>query len=209
MKWLLLIFSVLWLMGCQPREHEPPPPLPEIPLRTDIARRVDNFTADWLLTPLHDVLSLEELTWLLRHRKQLSDAINTRITRGSTLAIQIAVFLRLETAIPVLREKLLTLRDAYGWEGPDYTTEAPWMSEDQYPYHCIYIWAIMGIAEAPLPAVIKLTPDERNALQQKASRAVPYPAHPDVGVDGGEVDGYAWCAKWLLTQLEPDSKGVE
>ena len=204
MKWLLLIFNVLWFMGCQSREHEPPP-LPQIPLRADIAQRVDNFTADWLLTPLHDVLSLEELAWLMRHRKQLSDAINTQITNDSTLAIQIAVFLRLETAIPVLREKLLTLRDAYGWEGPDYTTEAPWMSEDQYPYHGIYIWAIMSIAEAPLPAVVKLTPDERNALQQKASRAVPYPAHPDVG----EVDSQAWCAKWLLNQLEPENKADE
>ena len=171
--------------------------------------RLDNFTSDWLLMPLYDVFSLEELAWLLLHRQQLSDAVNARIQSGSTLAIQIAVYLRLKTAIPLLREKLLTLRDPYLWEGPDYSTEEPWMSENQYQYHCIYIWAIMSIAQAPLPAVVKLTTAERKYLMEKASGAIPYTYFLDVGDDADKVDGQAWCAKWLLTQIEPDRKTVE
>ena len=83
-----------------------------------------------------------------------------------------AVYLRLESAIRLLREKLLTLRSTYGWEAPDYSTEAPWMWESQYQYHCIYIWAIQGIAQALINEVVKLTPAERKHLREKASRAV-------------------------------------
>ena len=222
MKWLVLFFSVVCFIGCQPRQE---PPL-QIPFRSDIVEQMDDVTADFILTPLHDVFSLEQLAWLQVHRHQLSDAVDVEIRGGSTLAIQIAVYLRLETAIPVLRERLLTLRSTYGWEGPDYSTEEPWMWENQYPYHCIYIWAIQGIAQAPVAAVVKLTDAERVALEEKAASARPDKsfrdptaddpleekaagARPDNTANDDLVDGYAWCAKWLLTQLEPDRKGVE
>ena len=199
MRFLCLIFLIFSFIGCCP----PGVDTPQIPLRVDIAARMDDFTEDWLLTPLHDVFMLEELAWLLVHRQQLSDAINARITGHSTLAIQLAVYLRLESAIPLLREKLLTLRSPYGWEGPDYSTEDPWMWDNQYQYHSIYIWAIQGIAQAPIHEVVKLTSAERKHLREKAARAVPYKTFPDVGDDVDEVDGKAWCAKWLLGKLEP------
>lgn len=157
-------------MGCSPRQ-EPPP---QLPFRSDIVEVMDTAIADFLLTPLHDVFSLERLAWLEVHRHQVSEAINVEIRAGSTLAIQMAVYLRLETAIPVLREKLLRLRSMIGSEGPDYSTEDPWMWEEHYPYHSIYIWAIQGIAQALVAEVIKLTPTERQFLGEKASKAVPY-----------------------------------
>ena len=199
MKWLILFFSAVCFMGCQPQQE----PLPQIPFRSDIVERMADVTADFILTPLHDVFSLEQLAWLQVHRHQLSDAINVEIRRHSTLAIQMAVYLRLETAIPVLRKRLLTFRGVYGWEGPDYSTEDPWMWDSQYPYHCIYIWAIQGIAQAPVAAVVKLTDAERDKLEEKAAGAKPYNALND-----NQVDSYAWCAKWLLTQLVPDRKEV-
>ena len=217
MKWLVLFFSVVCFIGCQPRQE---PPL-QIPFRSDIVEQMDSVTADFILTPLHDVFSLEQLAWLQVYRHQLSDAVNVEIRRDSTLAIQIAVYLRLETAIPVLRKRLLTLRGAYGWEGPDYSTEEPWMWDNQYPYHCIYIWAIQGIAQAPVSEVVKLTDAERAALEAKAAGARPDKSFRDPTADDyleekadntandDPVDGYAWCAKWLLTQLAPEKKGVE
>ena len=217
MKRFILFFSVVCFMGCQPRQE---PPL-QIPFRSDIIAQMDSATADFLLIPLHDVFNLKQLAWLQVHRHQLSDAINAEIRGGSTLAIQMAVYLRLETAIPVLRERLLKLRSNYGWEGPDYSTEEAFMSEYQYPYHRIYIWAIQGIAQSPVSTVVKLTDAERSALEEKAAGARPDKSFRDPTADdyfqkkaaGARsdnttnddlVDGYAWCAKWLLTQLEPD-----
>ena len=222
MKWFVLFFSVVCFMGCQPRQE----PSPQIPFRSDIVEQMDDVTADFILPPIHDVFSLKQLAWLQVHRHQLSDAVNAEIRGGSTLAIQMAVYLRLETAIPVLRKKLLTLGDVYGWEGPDYSTEEPWMWDNQYPYHTIYIWAIQGIAQAPVAEVVKLTDAERTALEEKAAGAKPDKsfrdptaddyleekaagARPDNTANDDLVDGHAWCAKWLLTQLVPDRKGVE
>lgn len=200
MKWFVLFFCVVCFMACQLRQEA----LPEIPFRSDIIEQMADVTADFILTPLHDVFNLDQLAWLQVHRHQLSDAVNVEIRGGSTLAIQMAVYLRLETAIPVLRERLLKLRSNYGWEGPNYSTEEAFMSEYQYPYHRIYIWAIQGIAQAPVAAVVKLTPIERQYLNRRASKAA-----PDVGDPYKMVDGQAWCAKWLLTQLEPNRKTVE
>ena len=222
MKWFVLFFSVVCFTGCQSRQE---PPL-QIPFRSDIVEQMDDVTADFILPPLHDVFSLEQLAWLQVHRHQLSDAVNVEIRGGSTLAIQMAVYLRLETAIPVLRERLLTLGDVYRREGPDYSTEEPWMWDNQYPYHSIYIWAIQGIAQAPVSEVVKLTDAERAALEAKAAGARPDKSFrdptadppleekaagtsPDNTANDDLVDGYAWCAKWLLTQLEPDRKAVE
>ncbi|MDE0683985.1 MAG: hypothetical protein OXI63_13795 [Candidatus Poribacteria bacterium] len=222
MKWLVLFFSVFCFMGCQQRQE---PPL-QIPFRSDIVEHMADVTGDFILTPLHDVFSLKQLAWLQVHRHQLSDAINAEIRGGSTLAIQMAVYLRLETAISVLRKRLLKLQSNYGWEGPDYSTEEAFMSEYQYPYHRIYIWAIQGIAQAPVAAVIKLTDAERDALEEKAAGARPDKSFrdptaddpleekaagtkPDNTANDDLVDGHAWCAKWLLTQLEPDKKGIE
>lgn len=118
-----------------------------------------------------------------------------------------AVYLRLETAIPMLREKLLTLQSMIGSEGPDYSTPDPWMWENHYPYHQIYIWAIQGIAQAPVAEVVRLTAAERGTLKAKAAGARPYKSWPRLTKDDLRVDSKAWCAKWLLTQLEPDRKG--
>ena len=194
----------LCVFGCQVQQKRPA----EIPFRSDIAERIAVVPADFTLMPLHDVFTLEQLAWLQVHRHQLSDAVNAEIRRGSTLAIQMAVYLHLETAVPVLRERLLTLRSTYMWEGHDYSTEVAFMWESQYPWHSIYIWAIVGIAQAPLSEVIKLTDAERATLEAKAADAKPYNARPFPTNDKW-VGGHAWCAKWLLTQLVPDRKGVE
>ena len=63
MKRLILIFSVLWIIGCQLWQEQPP----QIPFRSDIAERMDDVTADFILTPLHDVFSLKQLAWLQVH----------------------------------------------------------------------------------------------------------------------------------------------
>ena len=202
----LFIATTVLIMGCHPGVETPAPQ--QIPFRSDIAERMAVVPAHFLLMSLHDIFALEQLAWLQVHRHQLSDAINTEIRRGSTLAIQMAVYLRLETAMPVLRERLLTLRSTLMWEGNDYSTEAAFMWESQYPLHSIYIWAIVGIAQAPLSEVIKLTEAERATLEAKAAGARPYNAFPSTTNDEW-VDGHAWCAKWLLTQLVPDRKGGE
>ena len=202
----IFVATAVLIMGCHPGVETSAPE--QIPFRSDIVVQMDDVTADFILTPLHDVFNLKQLTWLQVHRHQLSDAINAEIRGDSTLAIQMAVYLRMETAIGVLREKSLTLRSPYMWEGPDYSTEEPFMSENQYPYHCIYIWAIVGIAQAPLSEVIKLTDAERATLEAKAAGTRPFNSFPSLTNDKW-VDGQTWCAKWLLTQLVPDKKGTD
>ena len=204
MKGFVLFLSIVCFMGCQPQQE----PTLQIPFRSDIVEVMDAAIADFLLLPLHDVFSLEQLAWLQVHRHQLSEAINVEVRGGSTLAIQMAVYLRLQTVLPVLRERVLKLRSNYGWEGPDYSTEEAYMNAGQYPYHLIYIWAIQGIAQAPVAEVVRLTAAERDALKAKAAGARPYKSWPRLAKDNLRIDGKAWCAKWLLTHLEPDRKGV-
>lgn len=199
----LFVVTTILIMGCHPGVETSVPQ--QIPFRSDIAERMAVVPADFTLMPLHDVFTLEQLAWLQVHRHQLPDAANAEIRGGSTLAIQMVVYLRLEASMPVLREKLLTLRNTYMWEGDDYSTEAAFMAESQYPWHSIYIWAIVGVAQAPLSEVIKLTDAERATLEAKAAGARPFNTFP-FPRDDKWVDGHAWCAKWLLTQLVPDSK---
>ena len=163
-------------MGCHSSVETPTPQ--QIPFRSDIVEQMAVIPADFILMPLHDVFTLEQLAWLQVHRHQLSDAVNAEIRGDSTLAIQLAVYLRLETSMPVLRERLLTLRSTYMWEGDDYSTEAAFMSESQYPWHSIYIWAIQGIAQAPVGAVVKLTDAERATLEAQAAGARPFNSFP-------------------------------
>lgn len=96
--------------------------------------------------------------------------------------------------------KVLTLQSMIDSEGPDYSTPDPWMWENHYPYHQIYIWAIQGIVQAPVAEVVRLTAAERDALKAKAAGARPYKSWPRLTKNDLRIDSKAWCAKWLLTR---------
>lgn len=190
---LSFIFLVMLLWGCGSPAVDPP----QIPLRSDIEAALSEWTSDWILSPPHDIFTFEQLDWLLAHRLEVSEAVTSRV-RQSTAGIQLVVFLRVESAVPVLRDMLLTLRRVRKWEGPDYSTPDPYLLDNHYPYQCIYIWAIQEISLKPVAEVVALTSTERAYLRKKASNAV-------VERHDGTFDDHAWNAKWLLLKLEPVS----
>ena len=145
MRWICLFSFFMLLFGCGSPAVDPP----QIPLRSDVQEVLSAQTSGWLLSSLHEIFTLEQLDWLLAHRLAVSESVRLQV-RQSTVGIQLAVFLRVESALPVLRDMLLTLRGVRQWEGPDYSTPDPYLWDNHYPYQCIYIWAIQGIALKPV-----------------------------------------------------------
>lgn len=193
----ILILLILIITGCSGHK------LPEADYVTevlDLALKLSYY--DFLIESVDDVFTDQELDWFENNKRAVENLITKYIDEGSTSAALLAGYLRLDSAIKPLRYKLLNMRGAYGWEGPDYSKEEAWLLSSQYPYHNIYIDAIEQITQKPIHEAIKLTPSEYNSLQQYSRRAVTYDSHPDVGDNPPYIDGKAWCAKWLLIELK-------
>lgn len=154
-------------------------------------------STDWVLTPIEERFTEHELKWLRENRNGIQMQIVDYIRDGSVPAIQIAEHLKLKSALPILKEKLLTLREPYGWEGPDYSKEESYLFDEQYPYHQLYIHTIQEISGLPIHKAASLTSQEKAGLTQIAEKA---------RLDGIRIGGEhpeAWCARWLLRKLYP------
>ena len=194
---IILLLLMLMISGCSERK------LPEADYVTEVltlALKLGYY--DFLIESVDDVFTAEELDWCKNNKDEMENLLIQYIDQGSTSAALLAGYLRLDSAIKPLRSKLLMLRSAHGWEGPDYSKEEPWLWRSQYPYHNIYINAIEQITQQPIHESIKLTPHEYNALQRESRRAVAYDSFPDAGENPPYIDGKAWCAKWLLIELK-------
>ena len=194
---IILISLMIITAGCSGHK------LPEADYVTevlDLALKLSYY--DFLIDSVDERFTAQELDWFEKNKNAAEGLIIKYVEQGSTAAMLLAGYLRLDSAIKPLRYYLLMLRGPHGWEGPDYSKEEAWLYSSQYPYHNIYINAIEQITQKPIHESIKLTPSEYNDLQEEARRAVTYDSHPDVGDNPPYIDGNAWCAKWLLIQLK-------
>ncbi len=191
------ILLLLIVMGCSGHKQPETDYVVEV---LDLALKLSYY--DFAIGPVDEYFSSQELDWFVKNRSAAENIIIKYVDQGSTSAILLAGYLRLDSALKPLRRQLLKLRDAYGYEGPDYSKEEAWLYNGQYPYHTIYIDAIERITQKPIHESIKLTPSEYNNLQRESRRAKAYDTFPDAGDNPPYVDGKAWCAKWLLIQLK-------
>ena len=191
------ILLLLIIVGCSGHKQ---PEVDYVVEVLDLALKLSYY--DFAIGPVDEHFSPKELNWFENNKNAAENIITKYVDRGSTSAILLAGYLRLNSALKPLRRQLLKLRSTYGWEGPDYSKEEAWLNSGQYPYHEIYIDAIERITQKPIHESIKLTPYEYNSLQRESRRARTYDTFPDVGDNPPYVDGKAWCAKWLLIQLK-------
>ncbi|MFQ6008326.1 MAG: hypothetical protein ACE5K8_05165 [Candidatus Zixiibacteriota bacterium] len=184
MKWLWFAFIIMLVsvFSCSNR-HAGEAKLPPI-------LKAKMTSTDWVLIPIEERFTTQELEWLQKNKNSIQNELVDSIKNGSIPAIQVAEHLKLESVLPVLREKLLILRHPYGFEGPDYSKEESYLFDDQYPYHKIYIHAIEKISGLPISKAVSLTGQEKAWLIEMANGAK---------IDSGPLE--AWCAKWLLTKL--------
>ncbi|MDE0317931.1 MAG: hypothetical protein OXM61_23880 [Candidatus Poribacteria bacterium] len=191
------ILLLLIMIGCSGHKQPEADYVVEV---LDLALKLSYY--DFAIDPVDEYFSPQELDWFVKNRSAAENIIVNYVDRGSTSAILLAGYLRLDSALKPLRRQLLKLRGPYGWEGPDYSKEEAWLYSGQYPYHNIYIDAIERITQKPIHESIKLTPSEYNSLQRESRRARTFDTFPDVGNSPPYIDGNAWCAKWLLIQLK-------
>lgn len=190
---LLLLITV----GCSGQKQLDPHNVVEV---LNLASKLGYY--DSVIGRVDEVFTPQELDWFENNKIAATPILIKYIEQGSTPAVLLAGYLRLEAAREPLRHKLLMLRGVYGWEGPDYSKAEAWLLDSQYPYHNLYINAIEQITQKPIHEAIKLTPAEYNSLQWESRNTVTYDTHPDVGENPPYINDKAWCAKWLLIQLK-------
>ena len=124
-------------------------------------------------------------------REEVKPLLLAALEHDSYGAAFLLGFLHAKEAIPLLRKKLLEDRYFYGWEGPDYTTEEAYMTDDQYPHHTAYILALETIFQVPITRAFRLTDEERQMLEREAALA---------NTKSEEAKTH-YAAKWLLQRL--------
>jgi hypothetical protein len=155
------------------------------------------YNPDWVDYELNieQVFSSSDLEKLAQYSESIQPLVLDGLKHsGGTHAAFIAGYLQYTKALPILREKLLTLRYPYFWEGSwNYTREDDILNDDQYQYHVAYIHAIERITGKAVKDVITLTPTEIQRLRHQANAA---------RIEEGQSENY--CTKWLLNKLGYD-----
>lgn len=194
----ITIFLLLVVLGCAGHKQPAADYMTTEALKLGLRLNISDF----VINPVESYFTPQELDWFEANKSEAQDIIIEYIYQNSTPAVMLAGYLRLDAALEPLRFKFLTLRNTYGFEGPDYTQEEAWLGDFQYPYHTIYIDAIERITQKPIHESIQLTPDEYNYLLVYSELALTYDSHPDVGPNPPSIDRKAWCAQWLLIKLK-------
>jgi hypothetical protein len=118
--------------------------------------------------------------------------------------VYLSTFLEYESALPVIRERLLQCSRIYKWEGPNYYLLESYLLDDQYVYQRIYIRAIEYIAKQDIRAAIALTETEYPILFEKYAKVFPVDRKivddSSPGFDWNDFDA-ACSAWWLLDKL--------
>ncbi|NTW51639.1 MAG: hypothetical protein HGB22_03525 [Chlorobiaceae bacterium] len=113
----------------------------------------------------------------------------------------LSAFLRYESAVPIIKKKLIGCESIYGWEGPDYSKIETWLVDAQYPYQMACINAIEYITHKPVGQSISLTKKERSDLIARAKKC------RTKNID--KADFMRYCsAYWLLGKLKIPCKNA-
>ena len=187
-----MAISLLACFGCHPEARIP----------ADIIKRIENAENKYKPTPLHEIFTEHQLLWIGTNTEHMERYISKKINDGSVLAIQLADIDRMDTTLPALRKRLLTLQGIIGSDAAKYVNLVEgesWLSDKFFPHHLLCIKVIEGISNKPLAEVVSLNFLERHYLETLASMArLPNSIEE---IDADYIDNRTWCAKWLLTKL--------
>ncbi|HWR01657.1 MAG TPA: hypothetical protein VN371_07300 [Chlorobaculum sp.] len=142
----------------------------------------------------------ERLRLIARYGKELEPLIVARIEEDYGW-LYLSAFLRYESAVPIIKKKLLENQSIYGWEGPDYSKMYTYLTDAQYPYQMACINAIEYITGKPVSQSIRLTNKERHDLNARAKKCT------STNIDTADFARYC-SARWLLGKLKPSSKNT-
>jgi len=145
-----------------------------------------------------DVFSVDELALMRKEIATVRPVVLRELKNGNHGYAHLALVLKLDEALPLMRKNLLRDRYFYGWEGPDYSKEEAFLRDEQYTHHNAYINAISGITGKPIAEAVSLTASEARILEAEARKATLAP-------DNAYKYSY-FCAKWLLSKLEKLTK---
>ena len=107
---IILISLMLIAAGCSGHK------LPEADYVTevlDLALKLSYY--DCLIDSVDERFTAQELDWFEKNKSAAEELIIKYIEQGSTAAMLLAGYLRLDSAIKPLRYHLLMLRGAHGW----------------------------------------------------------------------------------------------
>ena len=190
MKKTLLAIGVLALLaqGCTS---------PTGPARPAVLRVLDE-KAHLLAGPetesASDAFSPDELALMRKEIATVRPVVLRELKNGNHGYAHLALALKLDEALPLMRKNLLLDRYFYGWEGPDYSIQEAYLRDEQYTHHLVYINAISALTGEPIAEAIGLTEDEAKALEADARKA-------NLAPDNVHRGKY-FCAKWLLAKLK-------
>ena len=184
--------SLLACFGCQA----------ETPIPPDIIERINNAETGYYPTPIRKIFTEDQIFWMNINREYMEQYIRKKIGDGSVVAIQLAGNGKMDTTLPALRKRLLTLQGIIGSNAAKYVILVPeenWLSDKFFPHHSLCIRAIENISNKPLAEAVSLNFVERHYLETLASVArLPSSIQE---IDEDYIDNRTWCAKWLLTKL--------
>lgn len=146
------------------------------------------YSEDFIYVPVAEWFSREELSLLEQHSAEMNAMIQNALNFGDSVGgSALTVHFKLEENISLLRSRLLRPGVAYGWEGPDYDSEEDYLTDNQFVYHSVYLWAIEETSGQPVHEIVQLTQEET----QELFRCLEDPEHLN----------YYW-AKWLARELQ-------
>lgn len=213
MKYVLLLFVFLFFACSSAEENKE-----QESLRTFLISHTNDITAlpvyadpptgdyDDLRKGKVSVQDSVKLAQISQYKTGLEPVILERIDSGYTF-VYLAAYLKYESAIPLLKKKLLQ-EDGfhfYGWEGgltkgesnEMYVNER--MKDHQYPEAMAYLAAIECISGKPISQSGIFSKDDQKILEKRAQDCLP---------DSVDTDRFTsnCSAKWLLYKLKGETK---
>ena len=133
-----------------------------------------------------------QIAKIIKYREELEPQILQYID-SAYCWVYLAAYLKYESAIPPIKDKLLHSDRIYGWEGPDYEKVESYLYDEQYCYQLAYIACIEYISGKPLNKAITLNDDEVLHLKSKADKC------NEMHMDSLDI----YCpGRWLMERLD-------
>jgi hypothetical protein len=130
---------------------------------------------------------------IVKYKMELEPMIIERLD-SSYSWVYLAAYLRLPSAVPVLKQHLIYNEAFYGWEGGDYTQIERYLEDPQYPYQMADLRAIELITGKPVHEAIDLSEKEHDYLKALSDKCR--------AENTEELTKYC-RGRWLLAKLRP------
>ena len=125
------------------------------------------FDGDFVNVGPDQLFSEDELAFLRNQKENLTSMAAQALGRqDSASAADFIGYFKLYGAIPALRHRFLVPGTTYGWEGPDYTDESNYLTDNQYVYHSRYFDALRALFGSDVAENLNLSDDEKDRIIQ-------------------------------------------